>query len=424
LESGKISKNNQENNPRKVSVRTVREESTKLIDEIQKILRQEKITAWLFYDFRGRDPIAHRILGLDPNVHASRRWFYLVPVTGRPQKLVHKIESRQLDSLPGDTIQYSRWNELETGLQSIIGKAETVAMQYSPEAAIPYVSIVDGGTLELVRSTGIRIVSSENLIQYFDSVWTPEQLRQHQSAASKITRIVQDAFLETARLIQANGHTDEFVIQEYILGRFKDSGLVTDYPPIVAVNSNSSNPHYCPTAEDRQNISENDFLLIDLWACEDEQNAVFADITWTCFLGDRAPNRIIEVFNTVVDARDRGVEILRERLGSQKKIEGWEVDDAVRQIIEDRGFGDYILHRTGHNLGLQIHGNGVNFDNFETHDTRQVIPGVACTIEPGVYIGDFGIRSEINVYMSKDGPVVTTPPQRELFYAMKELLPT
>jgi Xaa-Pro aminopeptidase len=294
-------------------------------------------------------------------------------------------------------------------------------MQYSPNAAIPYVSMVDGGTLDLIRSTDTQIVSSENLIQYFDSVWTPSQLDQHRSAASKITQIVREAFLETARLIQTDGNTDEYVIQEFIMSRFADSGLVTDYPPIVAVNSHSSDPHYCPDKNRKGKITEKDFLLIDLWACEDQTDAVFADITWTCYFGEEAPDRIKDVFDTVVSARDRGVEILQERIRDQKRIEGWEVDDAVRKVIEDRGFGEFILHRTGHNLGLQIHGNGVNFDNFETHDTRQVIPGIACTIEPGVYVGDFGVRSEIDVYMTDKGPEITTPPQKEIFYPFKEL---
>jgi Xaa-Pro aminopeptidase len=360
------------------------------------------------------------VLGLDPHAHASRRWFYLVPAQGIPRKLVHRIESKQLDSLPGETLEYSRWNELESGLKNIIGQSGLVAMQYSPNASIPYVSLVDGGTLELIRSTGVEIVSSENLIQYLDSVWTPEQLSQHRSAASKITTIVQEAFRETARFIRQDGQADEFVIQQFIMNQFANSGLVTDYPPIVAVNANSSNPHYSPTKNLTEAIRENDFLLIDLWARENEENAVFADITWTGFLGAEAPRRIQQVFDTVTRARDRGVELLQERMSRGNSIQGWEVDDVVRKVILAEGFGDFILHRTGHNLGLEIHGNGVNFDNFETHDTRQIVPGIACTIEPGVYVGDFGVRSEINVYMSEEGPEITTPPQREIFYPMKE----
>jgi len=399
----------------------VSNKAQQIVEKIQQVLRQEKLPAWLFYDFRGRDPLALRILGLDPEKHASRQWFYLVPADGKPRKLVHRIESKQLEDLPGETFLYSRWSELERGLRKLIGDGNRVAMQYSPGAAIPYVSMVDGGTLDLVRGLGVEIVSSENLIQYLDSVWSADQYKQHLSAAEKITAIVQEAFRETARRIRSDRSTDEYAIQEYIMNRFSESGLVTDFPPIVAVNANSSDPHYCPGPEMSAPITENDFLLIDLWAREDAPDAVFSDITWTCFLGNQAPERIQAVFNTVLAARDRGVEVLRERWSDGARIEGWEVDDAVREVIVANGFGDYVLHRTGHNLGLEIHANGVNFDNFETHDTRQVIPGITCTIEPGVYVGEFGVRSEINVYMSDQGPVITTPPQKELFYAMNEI---
>lgn len=393
---------------------------TERIARIQQSLRESGIPAWLFYDFRGSDPIACRILGLDPRAHATRRWFCLVPEEGPPVKLVHRIESGRLGHLPGETRVYLQWQSLASHLEEMLAPYPSVAMQYSPSAAIPYVSRVDGGTIELVRGLGSAPVSSADLVQSMECVWNETQVEGHRRAAGLLTRIVGEAFDLTAARIREAGSVTELEIQRYILDRFREEGLETDFPPIVAVNANSGNPHYCPEEDAHDQVRSGDFLLIDLWAKPvaaaegADAEPVFADITWVGFCGQQVPERIQQVFDIVRNARDAGFSLLRERYQAGKSVAGYEVDDATRGVIEAAGFGEYFIHRTGHNLGGMVHGNGVNFDNLETHDTRLVLPGIACTIEPGIYLPEFGVRSEINVYWGETGPEVTTPPQREV----------
>lgn len=382
-----------------------------LISRIQAGLRDLKVPAWLFYDFRGLDPLAVRILRFPPDYHATRRWFYLVPAAGEPTKLVHRIESSILDHLPGNKEIYLEWPQFHSKLKKMLAGFSLVAMQYSDKNAIPYISRVDAGTVELVRSCQTEVFSSGDLVQRFESVWTPAQVEQHRSTARILTSIVKEAFEKAAADVAARGETDEFKVQQFIGGRFEEEGWTADSPPIVAVNKNSADPHYQPDAEAYSTVRQGDFLLIDLWAKPKNSEGVYADITWVAYFGSSLPRQMAEVFEVVRRARDRGVEFLRERIASGQLPEGWEVDDQVRKIIRDAGYGEFFVHRTGHNLGLEVHGNGVNFDNLETHDTRRVIPGIACTIEPGVYLEDFGVRSELNVYVSDKGPEVTTPPQ-------------
>jgi Xaa-Pro dipeptidase len=384
---------------------------TEKIEGIQEVLRGAGVPGWLFYDFRGNDPIGYRILGLDTHGHFTRRWFYLIPAHGAPRKLVHRIESHNLDSLPGETTQYVAWEELQTKLKSMLEGFTSVAMQYSPRNAIPYVSLIDAGTAELIQSLGLELESSADLIQLFECVWNNEEIADHREAAAKITTIVREAFEYTAAKIVESGKTSEFEVQSFIMERFGEEGLETDFPPIVAVNAHSGDPHYAPTEESSSQIRKGDFLLIDLWARVKGKESVFADITWTAFFGDAVPERVKEAFKVISAARDTGVEFIRSKLAQGRGPLGYEVDDAVRAVIQKAGFGEFILHRTGHNLARTIHGNGVNFDNFETHDTRRVIPGITCTIEPGVYQSDFGLRSEINIYMTEKGVEITTPPQ-------------
>ena len=386
-----------------------------LIAKIQETLRELNIPAWLLYGFHDRDPIALRILRFKTDQLATRRWFYLIPATGEPKKLVHRIEATMLDHLPGSKEIYLQWEQLQDGLKDLLQDVSTVAMQFSENNAIPYFSHVDAGTVDLVRSYQREVVSSGDLIQRFESVWSSEQLSGHRTTALALTSIVQVAFKEAAATISSRGETDEWAIQQFILDQFKEAGLRTEHAPIVAMNENSADPHYQPTQQEFAKIHQGDFLLIDLWAKSQEPDSTYADITWNASLGPDVPDKINQVFQVVRQARDRGVEFLRECFEAHRVPQGWEVDDAVREVVRQAGYADFFVHRTGHNLGRELHGNGVNFDNLETHDTRLVIPGVACTIEPGIYLeGEFGIRSEINVFLSEEGPEITTPPQEEL----------
>lgn len=395
------------------------EQALELISRIQRALQDLQVPAWLFYDFRGLDPIALRILQCGPDAHTTRRWFYLVPTQGEPSKLVHQIEPGVLDHLPGRKETYLQWGELHSKLGALLRGLSAVAMQYSENNAIPYISRVDAGTVEWVRSYQTGVLSSADLVQRFESVWTEAQAQQHRATAPVLTSIGLAAFEEAASRIRSRGQTSELAIQQFILERFEQQGWTTDSPPIVAVNANSADPHYQPTARKHSRIARGDFLLIDLWAKPKETGSVYADITWTAFLGAHAPERHQQVFEVVKQARDQGVEMLRRRLGEGDALQGWEVDDAVRSVIREAGYGEFFVHRTGHNLGQEVHGNGVNFDNLETHDTRRVIPGIACTIEPGIYLEDFGVRSEVNVYVCERGLEVTTPPQdRVLTFSM------
>jgi Xaa-Pro aminopeptidase len=338
----------------------------------------------------------------------------MIPAEGEPVKLVHRIESGILDHLPGQKLVYLRWQELRSNLAKLVGTADTVAMQYSPENAVPYVSKVDAGTLELVRQCGATVVSSADLVQLFESRWTDEQADQHRATARTLTSIVNEAFERGASALRETGMTTEFEIQKFIQRRFQEEGLITDSPPIVGVNANAANPHYSPSESSHSPVRKGDFLLIDLWAKPATPDSVYADITWTAFYGKSAPERVIEVFNVVRGARDRGVQFLQETARQGRYPQGWEVDDAVREVIRAAGYADQFVHRTGHNLGREVHGTGVNFDNLETHDTRSFLPGIACTIEPGIYLNRFGVRNEINVYFGPNGPEVTTPPQDSL----------
>ena len=386
------------------------------IDQIQEVLKNSNVPAWLFYDFRGSDPMSYRILGLDPAMHASRRWFYLVPASGNPIKLVHRIESGKLDALPGDKKVYMTWKQLQSGLQEITSGSPSLAMQYSENNMIPYISLADAGTVELLRSFGKKITSSADLVQVFEAVLSPDQQEGHKASALALTEIVNQAFTWAGRKISEFGHSDEVAVQQFIMDRFEENSLVTDHPPIVAVNSHSGDPHYIPQAGSASLIKPGDFILIDLWAKQAASpDAVFADITWTAYAGDSPPEKIQAVFDIVTGGRNRGISFLEERFSRDEPVYGWEVDRAVREYIAARGYGDdFFCHRTGHSLGLEPHGNGVHFDDLETHDTRRILPGVACTIEPGVYLEEFGVRSEIDILFTESGPVVTTPPQHKL----------
>ncbi len=397
-----------------------------MIDKIQQALNDADLDGWLFYNFRGSDPIAENILGLASEGHmATRRWFYLIPRRGEPTKIVHSIERDVIDALPGEKLIYLPWQQLHEHLRSSLAaltdaRAPRVAMQYSPDAAIPYLSRVDGGTIELLRSFGIEIISSADLVQKFESAWGDEQLAMHDEAARGLYKIVHEAFAEIGRRIGEGIPTTEYDMQQFIVGRFADHGMITRDPPICAVNANSAMPHYEPTRDKHSPINKDDFVLIDLWAKLDRPNSVYADITWTSFVGESIPEEVNKVFTVVRDARDAATDFVKDAFAEGRTIYGWEVDDVCRAVIESAGYGKYFIHRTGHNIHTEVHGNGANINNLETKDQRVLIPRTCFSIEPGIYLeGRFGVRSEIDVYVDEGEARVTGgEPQREVVAIM------
>ncbi|MDQ3820109.1 MAG: M24 family metallopeptidase [Acidobacteriota bacterium] len=391
---------------------------------IQRALRDAGLDGWLFYDFRKSDPLAYRILLLDPLAFASRRCAYYIPASGEPVKIVHRIEQEKLDDLPGRVLVYLRWQQLHAHLSDSLGlnkegqdgrtegRAPRVAMQYSPNNNIPYVSRVDAGTVELVRSFGAEPVTSADLVQVFEAVWTPEQKEMHDRAADNVHRIILEAFAEIARRIRAGEPTSEYDIQQFMLRRFEDAGMTSDNdPPIVAVNANSASPHYGPTLARHSPIRNGDFVLLDVWAKLKKPGAVYADQTWTGFVGETVPEEHARIFRIVSGARDAAVEFLREQIRARRSVRGAEVDDVSRGVIERAGFGEQFTTRTGHSIGEEVHGNGANIDNLETPDARRIIPRTCFSIEPGIYQPNlFGVRSEIDVYVGDEDIEVTGQP--------------
>ena len=385
------------------------------LSDIQTTLRERGLDAWLFYDHHHRDPIAYRLLGISESLMVTRRWFYCIPSEGEPKKLVHRIEAGHLDSLPGTKTQYSAWQELQDGLRSMLAPYKRLAMQYSPQNAIFLIGMVDAGTIEMVRSFGHEIESSGNLVAQFEATWTDEQIKSHFAARDRIDQITEAAFQEIGRRVR-NGGTNEFEIQQWIMDGFRRDGLTPGADmPIVAVNQNSGNPHYEPRAERSAPIREGDLVLLDIWGKrQQEANSVFYDITWMGFVGKTPSDRQREIFEIVRGARDMGIKAVQSGVGSGRKMAGWEVDQAVREYITQKGYGKYFVHRTGHSISTTVHGNGANMDNFETHDERQLMPNSCFSIEPGIYLPEFGVRSEVNMLVRKGSAEVTGRMQKEL----------
>ena len=382
----------------------------------QAIREQPGLDGWLFYDFRHLDPIAYRVLLLDPSLHVTRRWYYWVPAQGTPVKLQHRIEPHVLDGLPGDAHAYVSWRDQQAALGSLLHPAKRIAMQYSPMNAIPYLSRVDAGTIDLVRSLGAEVVTSADLVQQFEAVWDDAQLASHQVAAEGLRAIVDEAFGFVGTSLAARSSLTEYGLQQYILSRMQARGLVTSSPPIAAVNAHSADPHYAPASEGSAPIRQGDLVLIDLWAKQPGPGAVYADITWTGFVGATVPARHQDIFQIVRRARDAAVTFVQGRVRAGECPYGWEVDDVCRRVIQDAGYGQYFVHRTGHSIGEEVHGNGANIDNLETQDARRLLPGTCFSIEPGIYLPDeFGIRSELDVYLSaRDAVVCGQPVQADL----------
>jgi Xaa-Pro dipeptidase len=380
---------------------------------IQAALRERNIDAWLFYDHHHRDPIAYRVLGLPAGQMVTRRWFYLIPASGEPVKLMHKIEPGHLDSLPGSKRQYSGWQELFDQVKALLANHRDIAMQYSPNNLVFTISMVDGGTIDLIRGLGKNVVSSCDLVAQFESTLTEEQIKSHFAARDAIDTITAAAFQEIGRRVR-HGGTHEYEIQQWFMEAFRRENLVTDDLPLVAVNANSGDPHYALHPETSKPIREGDFVLLDVWGKKNTPGAVYYDITWTGFVGPSPSSRMREIFQTVRDARDLGVKTVLEAVSAGKAIAGWEVDHAVRDSINAAGFGQHFIHRTGHSIATEVHANGANMDDLEIHDERQLLANSCFSIEPGIYLPEFGVRSEVNMLVRPKAAEVTGRIQSEL----------
>jgi Xaa-Pro dipeptidase len=383
------------------------------LQEMQKDLRAAKLDGWLFYDFRGRDPIAQGILKL-PAAMRTRRWFYFVPAKGTPKKLVHKIETESLAAVPGDTLYYAGQDELRKNLAKALGRARNVAMQYSPKNQIPYVAMVDAGTVELVRSVGVKVLSSADLVQKYEACWSAEQLQAHLDAGVVIDRVIGDAFQLAAKNVREKKTFTEYDLQQWILGEFGAAGIVREEGPDVAVNANASDPHYGPAAGKSSPIREGDLLLLDVWGKTKMPGSVYYDVTWMGYLGAKVPDKYAKVFGILREARDKAVEMIRSHVATGKPLQGWQVDKVARTVIEKAGYGKYFFHRLGHSIGERVHGNGANMDGLETRDVRHLIAGTCTSIEPGIYLKEFGMRTEVNVYVGEREARVTGAVQKEV----------
>lgn len=366
---------------------------------VQAALREDGLDGWLLYDFHGSNPIARAVAGINGGKMTTRRWYYLIPADGEPRGLVHAIEPATLEHLPGGTVRYAGREALARGLDTLLAGMHTVAMEYSPDNAIPYVARVDAGTVEAVRKRGVAVVSSGDLVQRFEARWTPEALATHLTASAALYRIKDRALAAIAERIAARQLTSEHDVQQLMAGWFRDEELVTDHLPVVAAMENAANPHYAPIEGQSRAIGPNELVLLDLWGKADHPGAVYADITWVGFTGTAVPDEQARAFAAVAAARDAALALVQRATRAGEDLRGWQVDRAARATLTEHGYADHILHRTGHSLGEQVHGNGVHMDDYETHDDRRLLPGTGFTIEPGLYFPRFGVRTEINVFV-------------------------
>ena len=382
------------------------------LKEVQRALDAFGIDAWLFYDFHGSNPLARRILGQDAAAMHTRRWFYLVPAKSEPRKLVHRIEQAALDHLPGSKELYLPWQELEAGVGNLVAGSKRVAMEFSPRNAIPYVAKVDAGTVDLVRSFGVDVISSGDLIQQFEATLDDDQLQSHREAEKRVLAAYDLAVHTITERVKQGNPPQETAIQSEIMAYFEKNNLFTEHAPIVAVGTHSGDPHYAPSPLADSKIDNGDLVMIDLWCKLQKPKAVFADYTKMLFVGESVPQKYADVFNAVATARDAAVALVRDAFASGRPVHGWEVDDAARRVIDDAGYGEYFIHRTGHNISEDLHGNGTHMDNLETRDDRLILRRTCFSVEPGIYMDEFGIRSEVNVLVDRDGHVhVTGEPQ-------------
>jgi len=383
------------------------------LPSIQEELRRQGIDAWLFYDHHHRDPIAYRVLGLPDGTMVTRRWYYVIPAQGEPAKLTHRIEPHHLTSLPGKEEKYSAWQELFEKLKTMLAPYKNVAMQYSPDNLVFLVSMVDAGTVDLVRSFGKKVVSSGDLVARFEATWTEDQVRSHFEARDAIDSIVTAFWPELGRRARQSG-TSEYEMQQWLMEAFRREHIVAGDPPNVSVGAHSGDPHYEPSAERSADIKAGDFILLDIWGKKDRPNAVYYDITWTGVIAPAPSDRQREIFEIVRDARDAGINAVKSAVSSGRKLQGWEVDKATRDHIASRGYGQYFIHRTGHSIGTEVHANGANMDNLEVHDERQVLANSCFSIEPGIYFPEWGVRTEINMLVRERSAEVTGKIQNEI----------
>ncbi len=388
------------------------------LDATQAALKEFGLDGWLLYDFRGNNLLACRLLSIAEGAVGSRRWFYVVPAEGEPHKLVHRIESGVLDHLPGEKTVYLHWRELEAGVAALVNGLSTVAMEYSPRAGNPYVARVDAGTVDLVREQGVEVVSSGDLVQRFEATWDDEQWRMHQEVSVYTDAAFEIAWRAIAAGVRQHGGIEELAVREAIMEHFAAHNMTTYHPPIVARGPHSGQPHYetgtgaTGTGDDTL-IRENDFVLIDLWAKFDRPRAVYSDLTRVGYVGETVPEEYSKIFDIVAAARDAGIACVEEAFATGRKLTGGEVDDATRAVIEQAGYGQFFTHRTGHSIGQETHGNGANMDNLETREERRVLPGTCFSIEPGIYLPEFGIRSEVDVFVDRSGTVHVTGGERQ-----------
>lgn len=387
------------------------------LDLIQQALRERKFGGWLFCDFHNRDHLAYRILGLDSSKMTTRRWFYFIPAKGEPRRLVHSVEKFKLEALPGSKTVYLPWEQLHASLKKMLGPRKTIAMQYSPKNNIPYVSMVDAGIVELVKSFGHKVVSSADLVQMFESLISEEGYRLHKETGVIVDRIRAEAFEQIRSGIAAGATLTEYDVQQFIMKRFSESGLVTDDPPIVGTNEHPADPHFECTPANARPFKHSDTVLIDMWAKKNVPGAIYYDITWVGYIGSEPSQLYREIFGVVKNARNAAIQLVSDKFSKGQSCYGWQVDDACRAVVRKAGYGKYFVHRTGHSIGEEVHGNGVNIDNLETKDERQIMRGSLFSIEPGIYLEDekMAVRTEVNMFVRHDGvPEVTGEMQEEL----------
>ncbi len=392
------------------------------LSSVQAAVKELGFDGWLLYDFRGLNLLARRVLGFSPDSMASRRWFYFIPAQGEPRKLVHRIEPHSLDHVPGTAQVYLRWQELEQGVARLVAGSRRVAMEYVPRNANPYVSRVDAGTVELVRSCGVEVGSSGDLVQLFEACWSDAQWAMHLEADKHTRSAFDRAFAFIRSRVRAAGSVRETEVQRCILDHFAANGVVCDHPPICAVGPHSGDPHYEPGPDSDAPIRAGDFVLIDLWAKLNKPESVYSDLTWTAFVGNEVPARYQEVFQIVAQARDAAIGRVAQAFGDGTPLQGSQVDQAAREVIERAGYGEFFCHRTGHSIGQEVHGNGANMDGLETREERRVLPRTCFSIEPGIYLKEFGVRSEVDVFVDAERKVHVTggAPQTEVVPLLRD----
>ena len=386
-----------------------------MISRAQSYMQANAIDGWLLYDFRGSNPVFWRMLQIQHPT--SRRNYVWIPAKGDAFVFAHTVDKLEFSDADLPLKTYTSWQEMGVRLREIMEGCSRVAMEYSPGGAIPMHSFVDAGTVEMVRALGFDVVSSAALFQYAATSWSNESVKLHDKACIEVNNTKDLAFARIEELIRAGERVTEYDIQQFIRTQFDQRGLVTDHGPIVAVNAHSGDCHFEPSAENHSVINKGDWVLIDLWAKYPDEAAVYCDITWTGFVGTDVPAKHQEVFDIVTGARDKVIEKLQKGWANKESLQGWQLDRAARDFIDAAGYGDYFIHRTGHSMGISpsAHALGMNLDDLETHDTRAVLPGIGFSVEPGIYLPEFGVRSEIDMRIDPtDGPVVTTSIQREV----------